>query len=82
MKLNSRLYKQKCSVGVARSAITRANVIDLIMELVADADEEASPNPGCKLLICWDYAECVSRQWCCFVLLFWLLPQTVALSRD
>lgn len=45
MKLNSRLYKQKCSVGVAKSAITRANVIALI-ELVADADEEASPTAG------------------------------------
>lgn len=40
MKLNSRLYKQKCIVGMAKSTITRANMIDLI-ELVADTDEEA-----------------------------------------
>ena len=40
MKLNSRLYKQKCSVGVAKSAITRTSVVDVI-ELVAGADEKA-----------------------------------------
>lgn len=61
MKLNSRLYKQKCSVVVAKSTITRANVIDLI-ELVADADEEASRTAEGKLLICWGYAGCVSIQ--------------------
>ena len=37
IKLNSRVYKQKFSVGVVKSVMTRANVIDLIAHVV-DAD--------------------------------------------
>lgn len=51
IKLNSRLYKRRCSVGVTKSAIGRASAIDLL-QIVAEADREASRTAEGKLLIC------------------------------